>query len=77
MAAWIERQTATHTAPTVKQQLAATRHLFDWLVTGRVGRQAQPLGVHRSHTRAGLAARLLTASGQYESFARSLKWPVQ
>ncbi|AQQ36331.1 hypothetical protein A8E96_30330 [Burkholderia cenocepacia] len=59
MAAWIERQTATHAASTVKQQLAATRHLFDWLVTGRVGTRAQPLGAHRRHTRAGLAARLL------------------
>lgn len=36
VAAWIERQTATHAAPTVKQQLAAIRHLFDWLVTGQV-----------------------------------------
>jgi len=36
VAAWIELQTATHAAPTVKQQLAAIRHLFDWLVTGQV-----------------------------------------
>ncbi|WP_321927200.1 tyrosine-type recombinase/integrase [Burkholderia sp. BCC1998] len=36
VAAWIERQAATHAAPTVKQQLAAIRHLFDWLVTGQV-----------------------------------------
>lgn len=36
VAAWIERQTQTLSAPTVKQRLAAIRHLFDWLVTGQV-----------------------------------------
>lgn len=36
VAAWIEGQTRTLSAPTVKQQLAAVRHLFDWLVTGQV-----------------------------------------
>jgi site-specific recombinase XerC len=34
--AWIELQTQTHAAPTVKQRLAAIRHLFDWLVTGQI-----------------------------------------
>lgn len=36
VAAWIEQQTRDHSAPTVKQRLAALRHLFDWLVTGQV-----------------------------------------
>ncbi|MCA8051259.1 integrase [Burkholderia sp. AU33423] len=36
VAAWIERQMSTHAAPTVKQRLAAIRHLFDWLVTGQI-----------------------------------------
>jgi len=36
VAAWIEGQTSHVSAPTVKQQLAAIRHLFDWLVTGQV-----------------------------------------
>uniref|UniRef100_UPI0035573776 tyrosine-type recombinase/integrase n=1 Tax=Caballeronia sordidicola TaxID=196367 RepID=UPI0035573776 len=36
VAAWIERQTQTLSAPTVKQHLAAIRHLFDWLVIGQV-----------------------------------------
>jgi site-specific recombinase XerD len=36
VAAWIERQTQTSSAPTVKQQLAAIRHLFDWLVVGQI-----------------------------------------
>ncbi|MBB5509531.1 site-specific recombinase XerD [Paraburkholderia sp. JPY681] len=36
VAAWIELQTATRAAPTVKQRLAAIRHLFHWLVTGHV-----------------------------------------
>ena len=30
VAAWIEGQMQTYAAPTVKQQLAAIRHLFDW-----------------------------------------------
>jgi site-specific recombinase XerD len=36
VAAWIELQTQAHSAPTVKQRLAAIRHLFDWLVTGQI-----------------------------------------
>jgi site-specific recombinase XerC len=36
VASWIELQTRTHSAPTVKQRLAAIRHLFDWLVTGQI-----------------------------------------
>jgi site-specific recombinase XerD len=36
VAAWIELQTQTSSAPTVKLRLAAIRHLFDWLVTGQV-----------------------------------------
>jgi site-specific recombinase XerC len=36
VATWIELQTQSHAAPTVKQRLAAIRHLFDWLVTGQI-----------------------------------------
>jgi site-specific recombinase XerD len=36
VASWIEWQTRERSAPTVKQQLAALRHLFDWLVMGQV-----------------------------------------
>lgn len=36
VATWIEAQTRERSAPSVKQQLAAIRHLFDWLVTGQV-----------------------------------------
>lgn len=36
VATWIEGQTRRLAAPTVKQQLAALRHSFDWLVTGQV-----------------------------------------
>lgn len=36
VAGWVEEMTGTHSAPTVKQRLAAVRHLFDWLVTGQV-----------------------------------------
>lgn len=36
VAAWIEVQTRKLSAPTVKQHLAAVRHLFDWLVIGQI-----------------------------------------
>ncbi len=36
VATWVEGQTRTRAAPSVKQQLAAIRYLFDWLVTGQV-----------------------------------------
>ncbi len=36
VATWIERITQERSAPTAKQQLAAVRHLFDWLVIGQV-----------------------------------------
>jgi len=36
VATWIEMQTRELSAATVKQRLAAIRHLFDWLVTGQV-----------------------------------------
>ena len=36
VATWIELQTQTLSAPTVKLRLAAIRHLFDWLVIGQV-----------------------------------------
>jgi site-specific recombinase XerD len=36
VATWIELQGRTLAVPSVKQALAALRHLFDWLVTGQV-----------------------------------------
>lgn len=36
VATWIELQAQTLSAPSVKQRLAALRHLFDWLVIGQV-----------------------------------------
>jgi site-specific recombinase XerC len=36
VATWIEVGTRALAAPSVKQRLAAIRHLFDWLVTGQV-----------------------------------------
>jgi site-specific recombinase XerC len=38
VAAYIEQLGRERSAPTVKQRLAAIRHLFDWLVTGLVMR---------------------------------------
>lgn len=36
VATWIELQSQTLAAPSVKQRLAAIRHLFDWLVVGQI-----------------------------------------
>lgn len=36
VAAWVETQLKAYSKPTVKQQLAAVRMLFDWLVVGQV-----------------------------------------
>jgi len=36
VAAWVEELGRTLSPPTVKQRLAAVRHLFDWLVVGQV-----------------------------------------
>ena len=36
VAAWVEARTREVSAPTVKQELAAVRGLFDWLVVGQV-----------------------------------------
>src|ERR1700728_2411305 len=36
VAAYTEGRQATHSAPDVKQQLAAVRMLFDWLITGQI-----------------------------------------
>ena len=36
VAAWVEHLQQEHSAPGVKQQLAAVRMLFDWLITGQV-----------------------------------------
>ena len=36
VASWVELQTRTHAASTVKQCLAAIRHPFDWLVAGQI-----------------------------------------
>lgn len=36
VAAWIELEARRLSAPSVKQSLAALRHLFDWLVVGQV-----------------------------------------
>ena len=36
VAAWVEGLQEQHSAPGVKQQLAAVRMLFDWLITGQI-----------------------------------------
>ncbi len=36
VAAWVEHLQLEHSAPGVKQQLAAVRMLFDWFITGQV-----------------------------------------
>jgi site-specific recombinase XerD len=56
VAAWIEAGTRELSAPSVKQRLAALRHLFDWLVTGQI------VPVNPAHTVRG--PRHVVASGQ-------------
>jgi site-specific recombinase XerD len=56
VAAWIEAGTRELAAPSVKQRLAAIRHLFDWLVTGQV------VPVNPAHTVRG--PRHVVTSGQ-------------
>ena len=56
VAAWIEAGTRELSAPSVKQRLAALRHLFDWLVTGQV------MPVNPAHTVRG--PRHVVTSGQ-------------
>src|SRR6202045_4722098 len=44
VAAWVEAGTRELAAPSVKQRLAAIRHLFDWLLTGQEIRRAAGRG---------------------------------
>jgi site-specific recombinase XerC len=64
VATWIEASTRELAAPSVKQRLAAIRHLFDWLVTGQVV-PVNPAGSVRGPRHKRLQARPL----QIESFA--------
>jgi hypothetical protein len=56
VATWIEAATRELAAPSVKQRLAALRHLFDWLVNGQV------VPVNPTHTVRG--PRHVVTSGQ-------------
>jgi len=56
VAAWIEAATRELAAPSVKQRLAALRHLFDWLVNGQV------VPINPAHTVRG--PRHVVTSGQ-------------
>src|SRR5258708_14473584 len=47
VAAWIEVSMRELAAPSVKQRLAALRHLFDWLVNGQI------VPVNPAHTARG------------------------
>jgi site-specific recombinase XerC len=56
VATWIEAGTRELAAPSVKQRLAALRHLFDWLVNGQV------VPINPAHTVRG--PRHVVTSGQ-------------
>jgi site-specific recombinase XerD len=60
VATWIEASTHELAAPSVKQRLAALRHLFDWLVNGHV------VEVNPAHTVRG--PRHVVTSGQTPVF---------
>ena len=63
VATWIEASTRTLAAPSVKQRLAALRHLFDWLVNGQV------VPINPAHTVRG--PRHVVTSGQTPVLAPS------
>ena len=50
VAAYIEQLTKTYAPATVKQQLAAIRMLFDWLVIGQLGARPETRGKNRKDT---------------------------
>src|SRR5262252_1695396 len=56
VATWIEASSREQAPPSVKQRLAALRHLFDWLVNGQV------MPVNPAHTVRG--PRHVVTSGQ-------------
>ena len=56
VATWIEASARELAAPSVKQRLAALRHLFDWLVNGQV------VPINPAHTVRG--PRHVVTSGQ-------------
>jgi site-specific recombinase XerD len=56
VATWIEASTRELAAPSIKQRLAALRHLFDWLVNGQV------VPINPAHTVRG--PRHVVTSGQ-------------
>src|SRR5271170_4478363 len=62
VAAWIEAATHELAAPSVKQRLAALRHLFDWLVNGQV------VPINPAHTVRG--PRHVVTSGQSQCSIR-------
>jgi hypothetical protein len=48
VAAYIEQLQKARSAPTAKLRLAALRHLFDWMMIGRIMPMAsRPAGCHR------------------------------
>ncbi len=69
VATWIEAATRELAAPSVKQRLAAIRHLFDWLVTGQVVPVNPAVDSIDTSTPAGLRDRALIGLMVY-SFAR-------
>jgi site-specific recombinase XerC len=56
VATWIEEARRELAAPSVKQRLAALRHLFDWLVNGQV------VPINPAHTARG--PRHIVTTGQ-------------
>jgi hypothetical protein len=78
VATWIEAGTRELAAPSVKQRLAAIRHLFDWIVTGQVVRLTGWIGARaparhdvraNGYARSGRSTRYSTASPRRPSAA--------
>jgi site-specific recombinase XerC len=64
VATWIEAGTRELAPPSVKQRLAALRHLFDWLVNGQV------MPLNPAHSVRGPACRYLWANVGAPKLAR-------
>jgi site-specific recombinase XerC len=71
VAAYIEQLGKTHSAPSVKQHLAALRMLFDWLVVGQACRAIQCLSFADRNTSSSKARRRSSHQRRLMSFSRA------
>jgi site-specific recombinase XerC len=78
VATWIEASTRELAAPSVKQRLAALRHLFDWLVNGQIVpvNPAHPVRGPRHVVTSGQTPVLDPAEARVSTTSMSRRMPV-